>query len=125
MLPLPLRIYLAYPQRVRQKTRVQKREKRRLLEAPADAWKRWDALAKIEGLSWAEFTRRALLQRTSSIQELVDWANEPERTPSERASILERLPGLQLSEKPTKKNGVAGAKKMRRSVRRGKGSSRS
>jgi len=104
---------------------VQKREKRRLLEAPADAWKRWDALAKIEGLSWAEFTRRALLQRTSSIQELVDWANEPERTPSERASILERLPGLQLSEKPTKKNGVAGAKKMRRSVRRGKGSSRS
>jgi len=110
---------------VSQKTRVQKREKRRLLEAPPEAWKRWDGLAKLEGLSWAEFTRRALLQRSSSIQELVDWANDPERTTSERASVLERLPGFLLSEKPTKKNGAGGAKKKRPAVRRGKGSSRS
>jgi len=104
---------------------VQKREKRRLLEAPAEAWKRWDALAKLEGLSWAEFTRRALLMRSSSIQELVDWAHEPERTPSELATMRERLPGLTLSEKPTSKNGAGGAKKKRPPVRRGKGSSRS
>ncbi len=108
-----------------QKTRVQKREKRRLLEAPAQAWKLWDGLAKIEGLSWAEFTRRALLQRSASIQELVDWFKDPERTPSERASALERLPGLQLSEKPPRKNGAGGAKKKRAAGLRGKGSSRS
>lgn len=104
---------------------MQKREKRRLLEAPADRWQRWDELAKVEGISWAEFARRALLQRSSSIQELVDWANDSQRTTSERASVLERLPGFLLSEKPTKKNGAGGAKKKRPSVRRGKGSSRS
>jgi len=125
MVALSLRIYLAYTHRVSQKSRVQKREKRRLLEAPAERWKRWDELAKVEGISWAEFTRRALLQRSSSIQELVDYANDPERTTSERAAMIERLPGLQLSEKPTPKNGAGGAKKKRPSVRRGNGSSRS
>jgi hypothetical protein len=132
---LSLRIYLAYTHRVSQKTRVQKREKRRLLEAPAERWKRWDELAKVEGISWAEFARRALLQRSSSIQELVDWASAPERSQMERESTLERLPGLvlpalqirvrRLSEKPAPKNGAAGAKKKRPAVRRGKGSSRS
>ncbi len=104
---------------------MQKREKRRLLEAPPEAWKRWDTLAKVEGLSWAEFTRRALLQRSASIQELIDWASAPERTQIERTHVLERLPGFLLSEKPAHKNGSNGAKKKRPSVRRGKASSRS
>lgn len=125
MMALPLRIYIAYPHDVRQKTRVQIRKPRRLLEAPPPDWKRWDAVAKIEGISWSEFARRALLQRTASIAELQHWANDPERTDAERASMRERLPGLQLSEKPPVKNGAGGAKKKRRSVRRGKGSSRS
>jgi hypothetical protein len=110
---------------VSQKTRVQIRKPRRLLEAPAPDWKRWDAVAKIEGISWSEFTRRALLQRTASIAELAHWADDPDRTEGERASMRERLPGLQLSEKPAKKNGASDAKKKRPPVRRGKGSSRS
>ncbi len=104
---------------------MQKREKRRLLEAPAERWKRWDELAKVEGISWAEFARRALLQRSASIQELVEYAHEPKRTTTELVAVLERLPGLELSEKPPRKNGSNAAKKKRPSIRRGKGSSRS
>lgn len=40
--------------------RRKKKRNRRLLEAvPAD-WERWDAAAKVAGLNWSEFTRRAL-----------------------------------------------------------------
>jgi len=39
--------------------------------------------------------------------------------------MLERLPGLKLSEKPPQKNGAGGAKKTRAAVAHGKGSSRS
>jgi len=42
------------------KRRKQKRNKRRLLEAVAGDWERWDAAAKVAGLNWSEFTRRAL-----------------------------------------------------------------
>src|SRR4051812_2101923 len=107
MFALPLRIYIAYPHAVSQKTRVQIRKPRRLLEAPAPDWKRWDAAAKREGISWSEFARRALLQRTASTAELEQWANEPERTDAERAAVRANLPGLQLSEKPPLKNGAA------------------
>jgi len=105
------------------KGRVQIRNKRRLLEAPGHKWKEWDSVAKLEGLTWSEFTRRALLQRVASVVELEQWANDPKRTAAERAGVLERLPGL--SEKPTQKNGAAVAKKNPPPVRRGKGSSRS
>lgn len=40
--------------------RRQKRNPRRLLEAHAPDWRRWDAAAEISGLNWSEFTRRAL-----------------------------------------------------------------
>lgn len=122
---LPLRIYIAYPQDVRRKTRVQIRKPRRLLEAPPPDWKRWDAVAKIEGISWSEFARRALLQRTASIAELEHWANDPERTEAERSSMRERLPGLQLSEKPYSRKSIGRAMKQLKAQARGKGSSRS
>ena len=40
--------------------RVQKRNPRRLLEAVPEDWARWDAAARLAGLNWSEFTRRAL-----------------------------------------------------------------
>ncbi len=96
--------------------RVQKRQPRRLLEAPPAFWKRWDRWAKLEGLSWAAFTRRALEQRGASINDLVSMSKE-------EPALLQRLPGL--SEKPASKNGAATAQKKRAALPRGKGSSRS
>lgn len=42
--------------------RKQKRKKRRLVEAPDQDWKRWDAAAEALGLNWAEFARRCMNQ---------------------------------------------------------------
>lgn len=96
--------------------RKQKRKPRRLVEAAPQDWARWDRWAKLEGLNWSEFTRRALEQRGASVEDLL---REVERVPSLRA----RLPGL--SEKPTPKKGVAKRGKSSRPGAREKGSSRS
>ena len=37
-----------------------KRKKRRIFEASAQDWERWDAEAKRQGLKFSEFVRRAL-----------------------------------------------------------------
>lgn len=97
----------------------EKRKPRRLLEAEAALWKRWDRWAKLEGVSWATFCRRALEQRGSSIEDLVGMANENGEA---REGLLMRLPGL--SEKPTPKTAAARREKRRSAVADGKGSSR-
>lgn len=102
--------------RIRFVRRTQKRKPRRLLEAPAGDWARWEHFATLEGLNWSEFTRRALEQRCSSIGEL---EREAKRTPA----LLGRLPGL--AEKGPPKNGANGAAKRARPGRAEKGSSRS
>lgn len=82
--------------------RVQKRNKRRLLEAVDTDWQRWDEAAKLQGLNWSEFTRRALLHRVAQVDEMVREA----RSGSEIGGhLLELLPGL--SEKGASKNGAA------------------
>jgi hypothetical protein len=81
---------------IRFKRRKQKRNPRRLLEAVKGDWERWDHFAKLEGLNWSEFTRRALEQRCSSISDLVDQADK-------LPVLRSRLPGL--SEKVATKNG--------------------
>lgn len=114
---------------VRFKRRKQKRLPRRLLESVPKDWERWDKYAKLEGLNWSEFTRRALEQRCSSIQELEERAQtEP--------SLRVRLPGLPytvdaiakaraaLSQKPAKKTGAAARTKKRVAGAAQKGSSR-
>ena len=96
---------------MRFKRRKQKRLPRRLLESVQQDWERWDKYAKLEGLNWSEFTRRALEQRCSSLQELEHRAiTEP--------AVRVRLPGLPytadkiasaravLSQKPTTKSGA-------------------
>jgi hypothetical protein len=40
--------------------RYQKRKKRRVFEATEQDWARWDAEAKLQGLSFSEFVRRSL-----------------------------------------------------------------
>lgn len=90
-----------------------KRKPRRLLEAEAALWKRWDRWAKLEGVSWSTFARRALEQRGSSIEDLVGMANENGEA---REGLLMRLPGL--SEKPTPK--TAPARREKRSVSGGR-----
>lgn len=40
--------------------RYQKRKKRRIFEASEQDWARWDAEAKLQGLKFSEFVRRAL-----------------------------------------------------------------
>jgi hypothetical protein len=112
------------------KRRTQKRLPRRLLESVPQDWDRWDKYAKLEGLNWSEFTRRALEQRCSSIEEL-------ERAARIEPALRQRLPGLPytvegvakaraaLSQKPAKKNGVAARTKKRAAGAAQKGSSRS
>lgn len=112
------------------KVRKQKRLPRRLLESVPQDWERWDRYARLEGLNWSEFTRRALEQRCASIEDLARQANtEP--------AVRLRLPGLPytvdkiasaraaLSQKPTKKNDAAGRPKRRAAGAAQKGSSRS
>ena len=115
---------------VRFKRRKQKRLPRRLLESVEKDWERWDRCAKLEGLNWSEFTRRALEQRCSSIEEL-------ERAARTEPAVRQRLPGLPykveavakvraaLSQKPPSKNGTAARQKKRTAVAAQKGSSRS
>jgi len=115
---------------VRFKRRKQKRLPRRLLESVPNDWERWDKCAKLEGLNWSEFTRRALEQRCASIEEL-------ERAARTEPAVRLRLPGLPytvasiakaraaLSEKPTQKNGAAARQKKRAAGAARKGSSRS
>lgn len=115
---------------MRFKRRKQKRLPRRLLESVPNDWERWDKCAKLEGLNWSEFTRRALEQRCASIEEL-------ERTARTEPSVRLRLPGLPytvesiakaraaLSQKPTRKNGAAARPKKRAAGASQKGSSRS
>ncbi len=115
---ISLWIYLAYAGAVSPKKSVQKRQPRRLLEAPPPAWKEWDRAAKLEGISWSAFARRAQLQRVASIDELA-------RAAVDEPSLRERVPGLVLSEKPTPKKRVSTrAKKRLRAGASGKGSSR-
>ena len=52
---------------VRFRKRKQKRNPRRLLESVAGDWERWDEAAKIEGVNWSEFCRRALEHRTQQL----------------------------------------------------------
>lgn len=77
--------------------RKQKRKPRRLLEAPEQDWKRWDAAATLEGINWSEFCRRALEARVSSTGELAEMAP---RVPE----LVHRVPGAfygtQISSKP-------------------------
>lgn len=109
--------------------RKQKRLPRRLLESPPHHWKRWDRYAKLEGLNWSEFTRRALEQRCTSLDDLAQQAvDEP--------ALRLRLPGLpftvgnidearaKLSQKPAKKNGATARGKTRAAGAARKGSSR-
>lgn len=105
--------------------RRQVRKPRKLLEATPQDWAKWERFAKLEGLNWSEFARRALEQRCSSVAELEQFAIEKrdDPSPSLRAALLKNLPGL--SEKPATKNGTATAAKKRAAVVRGKGSSRS
>lgn len=107
--------------------RKQKRKPRRLLEAPEQDWKRWDAAAKLEGINWSEFCRRALEARVSSTGELAEMAP---RLPE----LVHRVPGAfygtQISARavrktPTKKDGKPPTKKRRAAGAAGKGSSRS
>lgn len=119
--------------------RRQVRKPRKLLEATPQDWAKWERFAKLEGLNWSEFARRALEQRCSSVAELEQFAIEKQRDPSVelRAALQERLPGFRsgaqlangnserLSEKPRQKNGAAARAKNGSAVRRGKGSSRS
>jgi hypothetical protein len=96
------------------------RNPRRLLEATAEEWKRWDAAARREGISWAQFARRALLARLA----YQDEVREEIATGSEAGRHLAvLLPGM--SEKgapamPSKKQSKAPS-----ATRAGKGSSRS
>lgn len=115
---------------VRFKRRKQKRLPRRLLESVPNDWERWDKCAKLEGLNWSEFTRRALEQRCASIEEI-------ERMSRTEPAIRQRLPGLPykvesvaqvraaLSQKPASKNGAAARPKKRGARAAQKGSSRS
>lgn len=49
------------------KRRKQKRNKTRVLESVDRDWAQWDAAAKVEGVNWSEFTRRALNVRTREL----------------------------------------------------------
>lgn len=109
--------------------RKQKRLPRRLLESVEQDWARWDKYARLEGLNWSEFTRRALEQRCASIEEL-------ERAARSQPALRQRLPGLPygveavakvraaLSEKPTAKSEAATRPKKRVAGAATKGSSR-
>jgi hypothetical protein len=129
--------------------RRQKRQPRRLLESPPQDWKKWDRFAKMEGINWSEFTRRALEQRCSSLSDLEGFVLEHQDDPEMSAVLRARLPGFlrdrlpgreegafygtqisarareSLSEKPPRKNGAPAAAKKRAAGARGKGSSRS
>lgn len=90
--------------------RRQKRKPRRLLEAPAQDWERWERFAKLEGLNWSEFCRRALEQRCSSIADL-ELAADLDKLAG--AAVRQRLPGL--SEKGAPKNGSSSSRKTKAS----------
>lgn len=49
------------------KRRKQKRNKTRVLESVDGDWAHWDAAAKVEGVNWSEFTRRALFVRAREV----------------------------------------------------------
>lgn len=51
---------MAKPIEVNKVKRYQKRKKRRVFEATPQDWARWDAEAKLQGLSFSEFVRRSL-----------------------------------------------------------------
>lgn len=51
---------MAKPLEVNRVKRYQKRKKRRVFEATEQDWARWDAEAKLQGLSFSEFVRRSL-----------------------------------------------------------------
>lgn len=102
--------------------RRQVRKPRKLLEATPQDWAKWERFAKLEGLNWSEFARRALEQRCSSLAELEHVAEQPQSALTHIA-LRARLPGL--SEKPASKNGAAARAKNGAAVRRGKGGSRS
>jgi hypothetical protein len=51
---------MAKPLEVNKVKRYQKRKKRRVFEATPQDWARWDAEAKLQGLSFSEFVRRSL-----------------------------------------------------------------
>ena len=87
---------------------------RRPLEAAPALFKRSDRWAKLEGISWAEFARRALQQRGTSIEDLVSVASEQGSD-----AVALRLPGL--SEKPAPKNEAARPQKRAASGGRRKG----
>lgn len=87
---------------------------RRPLEAAPALFKRSDRWAKLEGISWAEFARRALQQRGSSIEDLVSVAGE-----QGAEAVALRLPGL--SEKPPQKNEAVRPQKRAASTGRRKG----
>lgn len=53
--------------KVRFVARKQKRNPRKLLESVPEDWERWGRAAKLEGLNWSEFTRRALNERTERV----------------------------------------------------------
>ena len=57
--------------------RKQERRKRRLVEAPDQDWARWDRAAKVSGLNFAEFARRALNAAAGSVLRLM--GEEPDR----------------------------------------------
>jgi len=99
---------------VRFKRRKQKRLPRRLLEAVAEDWERWDAAARAAGLNWSEFTRRAL---NAAVGNAGAFPTRLERKTMQLASAF-------VSEKPASKNGAAPRKKTAARVARGKGSSR-
>jgi hypothetical protein len=100
-----------------------KRQPRRLLEAPPASWKDWDRAARMEGVSWAQFARRALLARVAYVDDL---AANPD-TRGVLNGLLERDAQIaaRVSEKPPLKKRPAAAAKRSRARATGKGSSRS
>jgi hypothetical protein len=52
---------------VRFKRRKPKRDPGRILHSVPRDWERWDEAAKIEGVNWSTFCRRALEHRTEQI----------------------------------------------------------
>jgi hypothetical protein len=83
----------------------QKRRPRRLLESDARDWARWNAAAKIEGVNWSTFARRALMARVAYVGELEEAA---EREPALRvmvpgADLVRKTSAKKASRKPTKK----------------------
>lgn len=95
---------------VKFRRRQQKRNPRRPLEAVQADWDRWDAGAKLLGLNWSEFTRRALNAHANAALSGYELGISP--------NDFKPLP---VSEKGSSKNGAAARPKpaAKRAARKG------